>query len=228
MQTQIPTEILDLLSQKDFSALTAKESAFVLQHLSQTEYEVLHQSYQQTATYLQTSADIAPSDTILGNLQTQFDKKNSHKSFLLQPIPLWKAVAAVLLLAFVWMAQLYFSSTTSQSGQTVYVPVHDTVTVKVAQVEKQIDTVIQYLQEVVTPKKNTTHTSTINNNKFTESQLIVAQKSTPIAQQEAIAIQVLDDVHTLNPADFDKALYKMNGKSREEDSLYKRFGFVSM
>lgn len=225
MQTQIPTEILDLLSQKDFSALTAKERTLVLQHLSQAEYEVLHQSYQQTTTYLQTSADIRPSDAILGNLQTQFAKQNSRKSFLLQPIPFWKAFAAILLLAFVWMAQLYFTPATSQNTQTVYVPVHDTVTVKVAQVEKQIDTVIQYLQEFVPQKRTNIHKVA---NKTTENQQIAKQNVIQIAKQEALAIQLSDDVYTLNPADLDKALHKINGKSREEDSLYKRFGFVSM
>ena len=142
MKNNLPTAIFDLLSTKDFKALSESEKVMVLSFMSQTEYETLYHSYQKTSHFFQENADIEPSNKVLLVLQAAIPPKPAPTSILLQPIPLWKAVAAVLLLMFAWSFQYFLRPTISTEKYIVYVPVHDTLAL--TKVVKEIDTFIQY------------------------------------------------------------------------------------
>lgn len=113
MKNNLPTAIFDLLSTKDFTALSENEKVMVLAIMSQTEYEALYHSYQKTSHFFQEKAEIEPSDKVLFAFQAAISPKSSPTSILLQPIPLWKAVAAVLLLLFAWSLQSILKSPVS-------------------------------------------------------------------------------------------------------------------
>ena len=224
MKNNLPTAIFDLLSTKDFTTLSESEKVMVLSFMSQTEYEALYHSYQKTSHFFQEKAEIKPSDKVLFALQAAISPKSSPKAILLQPIPLWKAVAAVLLLMFAWSLQYFFKSPVSAEKNIVYIPVHDTV--ELTEVIKKIDTVIQYAPVFVNKKAESSsnkETKTIKNAQQTEA--FIAQN---VASRRDTPVQFVSDIYTLTTEDLDKALQKRNGKNRQEDMLSKQFGFVSM
>lgn len=224
MKNNLPTAIFDLLSTKDFTALSESEKVMVLSFMSQIEYEALYHSYQKTSHFFQEKAEIEPSHKVLLALQAAIPPKPAPTSILLQPIPLWKAVAAVLLLAFAWLLQSFFSPSISAEKNIVYVPVHDTL--ELTKVVKEIDTFIQYAPVFVHKKAQTSSNKETKIAKNTQQAPLFAEQN--IESKRDTPVQFVSDIYTMTRADLDKALQKRNGKNLEEDRLSKQFGFVSM
>lgn len=226
MQQNIPLEILDLIEKKPFSALTNAEKNLVSEYLTAEAYQDLHLSAQMTKQYLHQNLADMPSERVLGQLQADFRAEHQAKSVFFQPISFWKAAAAVFLLTCAWLVQLFYAKSSLAPEKLVYV--HDTV--EITQIVKERDTFFQYLPIEVSQKKankpNNGHHFVTNKK---EKALIPTEIAMPIpANSSTKPIPSASDIHTLTAYDFDKALQKGNGKNRQEDSLSKQFGFVSM
>lgn len=229
MENILPTNIIDLLEKKSFSDLTAVESQLVLKNMSQAEYESLYAVYQASKHYFHQESTDLPSEEISLKLNAVFAQKQAQKenNLLTYKIPFWKAAAILLVgwLCGAWM----LSGKQTQQKDVVYVPVHDTV----SQLITHIDTVIEYVQEGV---------STLSEPlKHKQKEVIQPKKyiiTTPKPEdfyaqisQETLAFQpspIQQELYRTRPEDIDNPSNKQKGKSRGEDSLSKRFGFVSM
>lgn len=218
MQHNIPTELLDLIQEKSFSSLLPNEKALVLKYMSETEYIELHHSYEMTQDYFQETPIIAPSEKILTQLQAAFPSQKPQPTFLSQQIPLWQAAAAIVLLLCAWSIQSFYKSSPLPIEKLVYVSVHDTL--KMTEYIVQRDTLLLPKAEMVKNKRKAVD----NPVKY----VIKAQPIPTIREPEKLPQNLDSDIYTLTAVGVEKALQNRSGTNRKEDSLYKKFGFVSM
>lgn len=121
--------IVNLVSSKNFVSLTTTEKDWVLDSMTEAEYQRLHEALQLAPAI---DEKVAPSPHLRASLMAQFDKPVSipappQPAWYLIRVPVWQA-AAVLLLVAGGVASLFYTSPkpvevvrTIQNTDTVYV-----------------------------------------------------------------------------------------------------------
>lgn len=214
-EINMPEQILDLMEQNSFNQLSDTEKKSVLEHISESEYETLHEAYQNSSSYF--SENIEPSAKVKANLSKAFVEKHHKSASLLQyRIEIWKIAAVLipLLFAGVWTLNHKISA-----QQIAGIVVHDTIVVqkKIKEVQHIIDTVIAWKEPAA--KKSVVQTSPNN---------ILA--SNHIQDTNLRQVQQMPDIgiRTLQPEDFNRSVAPKNGKSMDEDELLKHFSFAGI
>lgn len=214
-ETKMPMQILDLIERNNFNQLSDTEQKVVLEHITESEFEDLHEAYQNSRSYF--AEDIEPSAKLKANLSKAFAEKYHKPSSVLQyRIEIWKIAAVVIPLLFAGLWTLNHKISAQQIASIV---VHDTIVVqqKIQEVQHIIDTVIAWKEPAV--KKSIHQPSTKN---------IIASnhiQDTNLRQRQ----QMLDiGIRTLQPEDLNRSLVPKNGKSMDEDELLKHFSFAGI
>jgi hypothetical protein len=214
-ETKMPEQILDLIERSNFNQLSATERKAVLEHMTESGFEDMHEAYQNSRAYF--AEDIEPSIKLKTNLSKAFAEKHYKPSSVLQyRIEIWKIAAVVIPLLFAGLWTLNHKISTQQIAGIV---VHDTIVVqqKIQEVQHIIDTVIAWKEPAM---KDAIHhpsaTNIIASNHIQDTNLRQVQQGLNIG------------IRTLQPEDLDRSLVPKNGKSMEEDELLKHFSFAGI
>ena len=164
-------KLLKLIEQKAFAALSREERAFVLDHISEHEYElqrkVLHMS---TGLLEEESTFLSPDPRITSNLREAMAGRKQRISIwkrvsvvLLKPIPAYQmaAVLVALLVLFVWRSNTAPTDVVVYKDKIVYQEKHDTVFIDRPVVQiKTVEKIVKVVEYVVQGQE----APTMNNN----------------------------------------------------------------
>jgi hypothetical protein len=119
-----------LISLKSFSDLTEVERSILLEEMSEDEYKLLYETALESTRALHHN-DSFDDNSLKNTLLAAYDKKYStpkNRSVLMYNIPLYQAVAAIILVVFTLLGFNYYSQKQDSATQhIVYVEKKDTV-----------------------------------------------------------------------------------------------------
>lgn len=205
---QLPSHLYELCEKKSFGELSPVEKNEVLQHLSEAEYNAMHEA----AVFSHSLA--FNKQTITGNtdhkalLLNRLKQKNKKPPFLIAPVGFWKVAASFLLLCMVY----FYFYTRKVLGPVQYLTHTDTVYIeKQLPSERVFDTV--YLtrsgdKNTVAPAAKKTHPS-FNPNIQAKEDLINNS-----------------NLRRLSISEYDKVQNSKKGRNIKDDSLIRSIGFV--
>lgn len=214
-ETKIPEQILDLIERNNFNQLSDAERKVVLAHITESEFEDLHEAYQNSRSYF--AEDIEPSAKLKANLSKAFAEKHHKPASVLQyRIEIWKIAAVVIPLLF---AGLWTLNHKISAQQIAGIVVHDTIVVqqKIQEVQHIIDTVIAWKEPSA---KNAIHQPSATN--------IIASNHIQDTNLRQVHQRLDIGIRTLQPEDLNRSLVPKNGKSMDEDELLKHFSFAGI
>ena len=207
--------LTELLEQKSFEELTQEEKSFVLTHLSEAEYRRQHQLLTEVKTDLKEEAQsLKANDQIRINAIEALRVKNQVKKsgglvlWFNYKIPLWSAVAA-LLLVFILTTPLLINTEIKDGKPNEQLAMQDTVYIEkiikdTVEIKKPADTITK----TVYVKNNE---STVNKHMETHDFSAESNKLNKMGMEPVIAFE-----ESYNPIDIGK---RTSGKSLSEDPV---------
>jgi len=152
-------KLLKLLEQKAFAALSNEERAFVLDYVSEHEYELQREVFNMGAELIEEeSAFLSPDPRISSNLREALAGREQRNSIwkrvsdlMLKPIPAYQmaAVLVALLVLFVWKSNTHPTDVVYKE-KIVYLEKHDTVYVEKPLLEIQtVEKIVKVVEYVV-------------------------------------------------------------------------------
>ncbi len=197
----IPNHIFEQIEKQNFDRLTNEEKREVLVYFSQEEYNELRQA----SLDIKSAGIPRPEMEQLKKAALAFyDSRHSQK---IKPAPLllWQAAAVVLLLLCGWL--FYMWSKTGIQKTSLPVAVHDTIYVQQPQL---INTVHDTLTVIRTSKLNT------------------SDMQVPQADAKPVSAPANGSVEILTLEEHRKISASAPGNCMKNDSLLRKFGFVSL
>ena len=208
--------LTELLEKKSFEELSEEEKSFVLTHLSETEYRQQHQLISEVKSDIKEEAKLLKAnDQIRVNALEALSLKHQEKDaktiplWLNYKIPLWTAVAALLLI-FILTTPLLFNTKMSESAPNEQLVMRDTV-----YIEKIVNDTIEITQPADTVIK-TVYIS--NKTKSTEDEHLITPEFTnernDLSKTEID--QTIASEKSFNPMNIGN---RTSGKSLSEDPV---------
>ncbi len=204
---QLPIELFDWISERDFDQLEPREKELVLEFISREEYTELHES----SRLMHRMAQDRPrgEQEVKKELMEAFavhHQKTAKKSFWYQLVPMRYAASLMLALTGTFVIYTMLSAPQSEVA-TITIPVVDTV---YEVIEKPVETVKHdtvYLTKRVqirTPKK--------------APSIVSVPKPEPLPGQ----------FYIYSPGDYQQSQNQKGDLPLNADSLVQRIGFVSL
>jgi hypothetical protein len=212
---KIPAYIFDWLQKISFSQLNLSQRAEVLNHYSEEEYEAMHETVMSIGLIKQQYISLKWQRKKM--LLQKFDAKHNNKPepafvFLKQPVALWKSAAVLILAVGSWFA--YRAMRQNETSSPILSAVIDTLylTKEVAVAPLKIYDTIYIDRPVYISRK--------------ENAVKKDQKS--VRENDYAGISGEHNIGTVSVKELENVANKTRRNSMRDDSLLRRYSFVTM
>ncbi len=211
-ESPLHSRLLDLLSKKDFEALSSEEKEFTLSQLSETEYNSLRSFHRKVETTFLAEKNTAPESYIKKSLDKAFEKKYSAPGFVeflhsLMALKIPAYQAAMGCVVTLLLASWYFHYQTYTLDSSPLLAVADTVFIE-RQAPAKTDTI--YLTQKETLPNLNPSTIRKQNVKLSETATNATLKEIGFPEQNMIYITDFKNI-------------RVPGSTIREDSLPREF-----
>lgn len=206
----IPSAIFDLVATKPFDELTETEKKLVLSHITELDYNELHEGALITNSIVFTEGISEDNKERKELVLNSFKRKNTKLNVLHTPIALWKVAASFLITT---ACMYWYFNSKNVVNKNAYLTLADTV-----YIEKQIQGPTVF-DTVYLPLEKNAVTKLVSKSGLTKS---VATKQ---HDYETVANTGLN---RLSVSDLENNINSKKGKNIKEDSLISNLGFATL
>ncbi len=206
----IPSAIFDLVATKPFDELTETEKKLVLSHITELDYNELHEGALIINNIVFTEGVIDENKERKELVLNSFKRKNRKLNVLQTPIALWKVAASFLITT---ACMYWYFNSKNVVNKNAYLTLADTV-----YIEKQIQGPTVF-DTIYLPLEKNAVTKLVSKSGLTKS---VATKQ---HDYETVANTGLN---RLSISDLEKNINSKKGKNIKEDTLISNLGFATL